>query len=104
MDIIGEMIVTQEKNGQETFNRENLIPIEMRNVTKEEMEGMGFIFGDRYDDLFMQCILPEGWRKEPAEDSQYWSYIFDENNKKVFAIFYKAAFYDRGAFIRKTGG
>ena len=50
-------------------------------------------------DLFRKATLPPGWTKR-ASDHSMWSYVCDENGCRRAAVFYKAAFYDREAFIR----
>lgn len=59
---------------------------------------MGIVFGDPVDDLFVSVQLPDGWHKEPADHSM-WSDLLDDRGRKRASIFYKAAFYDRDAFI-----
>lgn len=54
------------------------------------------VFGGDYDDLFIQALLPAGWKKE-ATDHSMWSDLLDEQGRKRGGIFYKAAFYDRRA-------
>ena len=51
------------------------------------------------DDLFYEVVLPDGWQVKPHSDSAYWSDIVDENGKCIGDVFYKAAFYDRDAFV-----
>jgi hypothetical protein len=51
------------------------------------------------DGIFVKASMPIGWKKVGSDHSM-WSYIVDETGKKRAAIFYKAAFYDRSAFIR----
>ena len=55
------------------------------------------------DDLFTDVKLPQGWRIQPTNHSM-WSDLLDEAGVKRAAIFYKAAFYDRSAFIRFEPG
>jgi hypothetical protein len=51
------------------------------------------------DPIFCLAELPKGWKKRPTEHSM-WSELVDENNVVKAEIFYKAAFYDRSAFMR----
>lgn len=62
---------------------------------------MGVAFGEavKGDDLFRQATLPEGWKKV-GSDHDMWSYVEDATGKRRIAVFYKAAFYDRRAFMR----
>lgn len=62
---------------------------------------LGIKFGDPVtgDDLFREATLPEGWSKHATAHSMY-SEIVDETWAVRATVFYKAAFYDRSAFIR----
>jgi hypothetical protein len=62
---------------------------------------LGFTFGvpDTSDSLFRAATLPDGWTKR-GSDHAMWSYILDEHGRQRVSIFYKAAFYDRRAFMR----
>lgn len=64
----------------------------------DEFIALGFTFGDRVDDLFRKATLPPGWARRPSDHSM-WSYIVDEKGNDRVAVFYKAAFYDRDAFM-----
>ncbi len=67
----------------------------------EAYEKLGFTFGkpDPCDPLFRPATLPEGWHKE-GSDHAMWSYVVDQLGRRRVAVFYKAAFYDRDAFMR----
>ena len=91
-------IEAQEKRGQTAFVESEWLPSEMQ-PNHEAYEKLGFKFGVRVDDIFIKAKLPPGWRKEPT-DRDMWSLIVDNHGKKRVAIFYKAAFYDRHAFMR----
>lgn len=66
--------------------------------TKQQYEKMGIIIVDEYDDLFWNVKLPEGWNIK-ATDHSMWNNLFDDKGRKRANFFYKAAFYDRDAFI-----
>lgn len=51
------------------------------------------------DQLFVDVRLPAGMVKRATEHPM-WSELVNENGVKVASIFYKAAFYDRKAFVR----
>lgn len=68
------------------------------NYTKQQYERMGITIVDEHDDLFWNVILPEGW-KIKATDHLMWNNLFDNKGRKRANFFYKAAFYDRDAFI-----
>ena len=59
---------------------------------------MGIVFGEDVDDLFVSCVLPEGWSKRPTDHSM-WSDLVDNKDRVRARIFYKAAFYDRRAYL-----
>ena len=92
-------IEAQEAYGQQILNTQEIFPREMRNCTREDLESLGFVFGNEVDDLFIEAILPEGWTKEPTDHSM-WSHLRDSKHRLRGEIFYKAAFYDRSAFLR----
>ena len=54
---------------------------------------------DGSDALFHQVEMPAGW-KIVATDHSMWSDLVDDQGVKRASIFYKAAYYDRDAFIR----
>ena len=90
-------IEQQEKDGQTALVNSTLLPIEMD--AKDIYEKWGFVFGDKFDDLFVRAKLPDGWKKV-ATDHDMWTSILDEKGRERVAIFYKAAFYDRSANMR----
>lgn len=125
-----EAIERQEKRGQDEVVRKQRLPkkinsnsipnelllkditpnmdydtrkiIEDRNLidyTREQYEKMGIEIIDEYDDLFWNVKLPEGW-KIKATDHTMWNELRDNKDRKRAIFFYKAAFYDRDAFIR----
>jgi hypothetical protein len=92
-------IEAQEAAGQATFVSNATLPKEMlHGCTREKLEQMGVKFGADMDDLFVTAQLPDGWKKQ-ATDHSMWSDLLDEKGRKRAAIFYKGAFYDRGAHI-----
>jgi len=66
--------------------------------TKQQYERMGITIVEEYDDLFWNVTLPEGWEIK-ATDHSMWNNLFDDKGRKRADFFYKAAFYDRDAFI-----
>lgn len=125
-----EAIERQEKRGQEEMVRKQRLPkkihstsipsefylkditanmdyearkiIEDRNLidyTREQYKKMGIIVIDEHDDLFWNVGLPEGWEIK-ATDHTMWNELIDNKGRKRAEFFYKAAFYDRDAFIR----
>lgn len=92
-------IEAQEAEGQQTFCATDTLPVDIEGVSKEDLEALGFILGDKIDSLFMRAKLPAGWKKVATGHSM-WSDIVDDSGQKRFAVFYKAAFYDQRAFMR----
>lgn len=66
--------------------------------TKEQYEKMGITIHDEADDLFWNVSLPEGWSIK-ATDHRLWKHVYDEKGRKRADFFYKAAAWDRDAFI-----
>ena len=65
--------------------------------SRQSLETMGFQVQDsKNDDLFYDTVPPDGWSKT---HSGYWSYIRDQQGTTRFMMFYKAAPYDRHAFL-----
>lgn len=91
-------IEAQERTGQIAFVANETLPIKCNHGTREQFEAMGIEYGDPVDDLFVQVSLPEGWSKVGTGHSM-WSDLLDDQGRKRASIFYKAAFYDRDAFI-----
>lgn len=97
-------IEQQEANGQMELVESSQLPKEIlpRDLNaKEEYKkrGIEIISETEGDDLFFDVKLPSGWNIKPTDHSM-WNELFDSNYKKVAAIFYKAAFYDRRSNIR----
>lgn len=89
-------IRNQESRGQERLVNSDVLPIE---CPRAELEKMGIVFGDEVDELFINVTLPDGWKKERTGHSM-WSILKDDKGRERASIFYKAAFYDRRAFMR----
>lgn len=89
-----------EKRGQQQLVNSDRLPSDLKG-DRAEWEALGFTFGepDPDDPLFMPATLPEGWKREPA-DHDMWSYVTDQHGRHRAEVFYKAAFYDRRAFMR----
>lgn len=96
-------IEEMERDGQrQLINSDRLPHVNRmsREVTDDDFIALGFIFGpdDPGDPLFRPAILPEGWTRH-GSDHDMWSYIADERGIDRVSIFYKAAWYDRDAFM-----
>lgn len=96
-------IETSEANGQRELVESCQLPAKMPYKDRLYLESRGVVFpkegsysdGDR---LFYDVTLPSGWKKQRTDHSM-WSELIDEKGVKVASIFYKAAFYDRDAFL-----
>lgn len=90
----------QEAQGQGELVRSQAIPYRGSNgESRPVLESWGFKFGEHDGkDLFIQVQLPEGWKKV-ASDHSMWSHLVDDKGRERGSIFYKAAFYDRDAFM-----
>lgn len=87
-------IEAQEAHGQHEFVYSDTMPIKCGNASREQLEALGFSFGEQIDELFVQASLPEGWSKRPTDHS-LWTDLLDDNGRIRGKIGYKAAFYDR---------
>lgn len=96
----GSYIEGLEAAGQRELIHSSALPSDMK-PGEATFLSLGFTFGpvDKFDSMFRPATLPAGWRKEGSDHSM-WSYIVDELGRRRVAIFYKAAFYDRSAFMR----
>lgn len=97
----GRAVMNQEKRGQGDFNSSDVLPKDLRDCTREQLEQLGFVFGEDVDDLFVKAKLPAGWQKRGTEHSM-WSEIADDKGRVRGQVFYKAAFYDRNAHMFLT--
>lgn len=93
-------IERQESEGQKQLVTSDVIPTDMYSQ-EEAFKRLGFeLLGVVEDDpLFQYAKLPDGWKKVATTHSM-WSDIVDASGKVRAVIFYKAAFYDRAAFIK----
>lgn len=96
-DYIGGM----ERQGQQQLVHSDRLPTEVHGGTDEDFIALGFSFGapDAGDAMFRPATLPDGWKRQGSEHSM-WSHVIDANGRKRVSIFYKAAFYDRKAYMR----
>ncbi len=89
-----------ERDGQRQLINSDRLPTRILHSTQADFEAAGFVFGDvdKCDRMFRQVTLPAGWKRRGSEHAM-WSYIDDEQGRERVSIFYKAAFYDRDAFM-----
>ena len=93
-------IEAMEAQGQRELLNSTTLPTDTSG-SDEAFLALGFAFGETVpgDDLFRQATLPAGWERK-GSDHAMWSYVVDDRGIERVAIFYKAAFYDRRAFMR----
>jgi hypothetical protein len=93
------LVEAQEKRGQQQLIHSDRLPTVMHDP-REAFEAVGFTFGepDPRDRLFAPATLPDRWKRE-GSDHAMWSYILDQLGRRRVSMFYKAAFYDRDAFM-----
>lgn len=97
-------IVAQEARGQDRLVHSDLLPKELnggflgRQSADEAYQKLGIKILASTDDLFYSVELPYGWVKQ-GSDHNMWSYVLDEKGRTRISVFYKAAFYDRRAFV-----
>ena len=96
--MFGGGIEEQEKQGQQELCESMQLP---SNGDWDGLAKIGVKRGNLVegDDVFVHAELPPGWQIKPTDHSM-WSKLVDENGVEKASIFYKAAFYDRCAFIR----
>lgn len=96
-----DYILGMEAAGQRQLVNSDRLPVRILGATLADFEALGFTFGEPEPDdpLFRAATLPAGWTRR-GSDHAMWSYIDDETGTPRVAIFYKAAFYDRRAFMR----
>jgi hypothetical protein len=94
-------IEKQEADGQRDFVSSETLPTRIDAESKQALEAAGvkFLGPVENDNLFQYVELPAGWQKKPTDHSM-WSLLFDDKGVQRASIFYKAAFYDRDAFLR----
>ena len=88
-------IEAQEMAGQMEQAALDTLPIKL-SPDRTTFEKLGFKFGRKADDLFVEAKFPAGWAKKPTGHSM-WTDIVDGAGYRRGNIFYKAAFYDRSA-------
>lgn len=75
----------------------NMLPSDGLSAIAEKL-GIEIIRVDPNDPLFSEVKLPNGW-KIIATEHNMWMTLIDRDGRERAKIFYKAAFYDRRAFI-----
>lgn len=97
----GRAIELMEERGQrELVGQSQRLPTKGTKGEEEMWAKMGvtIVRVDDEDPLFSIVMLPEGWSLRPTEHAM-WSDLVDQNGGIRAGVFYKAAFYDRGAHV-----
>ena len=99
VDGLPVMIEAAESQGQSELVRSVQLPTQVRGA-KQKLIDAGVVFGEQCegDELFCKATLPPGWKKEKTDHS-LWSKLVAADGVERALIFYKAAFYDRDAFM-----
>lgn len=98
-----DAIETQESEGQKEITapskEHGAIQLPLRvNGGNKSYEDYGIKFVKKVDDLFGLYRVPSGW-KTKSTDHPMWNELVNNKGLVVASFFYKAAFYDRDAFI-----
>ena len=93
----------QERAGQREIVESDVLPVD--GFDEAALAALGFVAGGVVpgDPLFRYVRLPPGWTRV-ATDHAMWSKIADEAGCERIDVFYKAAYYDRRAFMRFVPG
>ena len=85
-------------NDMEYDERKRIVDNNKIEFVKQQYKRMGIKIIKQYDDLFYSVELPKGWSTK-STDHHMWNNLFDNKGRRRADFFYKAAFYDRDAFI-----
>lgn len=98
-----EAIEASEARGQKQLVVSDVLPVKWLHGLMSCLGQAGVVFGEvcADDPLFQEVTLPKGWSKK-ATDHAMWSKLLDDKGRERASIFYKAAFYGRGAHISPT--
>lgn len=97
-------ILQSEAAGQAALagqkGREVELPAQIDADSKAVLEKSGVVFGApvKGDDIFQHATIPSGWSIQRTDHSM-WTKLCDEKGRERASIFYKAAFYDRSAYM-----
>lgn len=97
-------ILNQEAQGQASFVNSTTLPTRLNDYGDSdsrailEAAGVKFLEAVPGDPLFQYVELPVGWKKVGTDHSM-WSKLVDDQGRERASIFYKAASYDRDAFM-----
>lgn len=94
------LIELMERAGQAELVESEVLPTQVSPTNRDLMVSWGLEFGDPVegDPLFTQVKLPQGWSKRKT-DHDMWSEVLDDKGRPRIRVFYKAAYYDRRAYM-----
>lgn len=92
-------ILAQEARGQRELVASCDLPTDC--TDDAILRAWGFELGQPNPDdpMFRSAVLPAGWKMEYTNHAM-WSKVVDQEGRERVSIFYKAAFYDRSAFMQ----
>lgn len=94
-----DAILAQEVHGAAAVRGTQQVPVDNPGQSKLSAFGIELLERDPTDPLFMNALFPLGW-KRVATGNPLWTHLVPLwAVGPVFAIFYKAAFYDRAALM-----
>lgn len=102
-----DAIYKQESDGQNELNNSNQLPKKCNSprgldiAEQYKLMGIEVIGETEGDSLFMDVVMPSGWKKESTDHSM-WNNLVDSKGRIRGSFFYKAAFYDRDSFMNFT--
>lgn len=87
-------VQAQEREGQAALTQAlTRLP---KAMDREMGEERGFVYGEDFDDIFVNVTAPAGWTLRPTAHPLH-SEILDDTGTVRGTVFFKAAFYDRRA-------
>ena len=95
------LVEVTERQGAAEVVASSVIPTEMQGVDDAALVALGFVLGPVCEDdpLFRAVTLPDGWSRVSGGGAGYWTFLVDPAGRRRFVLFYKAAFYDRRAYL-----
>lgn len=84
--------------GMSWEEKEKIWKENLAKYAREKYATHGITITGDYDDLFYNVTLPENWEIRATEHAM-WNELVNADGKVIANFFYKAAFYDRHAFI-----
>lgn len=98
-------IPAAEARGQRELNNSCKLPSRLGGhgangsaISEYEKLGIKVLGLVKGDELFCECVLPDGWEKKSTSHSM-WNELLDDKGRVRATYFYKGVFYDRDAFI-----